>query len=506
MFRLLYYLHLFIFVLVLHVVLIFLYLISFSLLFFPSCHFGSFLHVFCTYIYYFQMAFASKSGYNLRLTHLLRTVVMISQNMLNFDHIQKFSDNIYNLFISAKPRVHDMSITLQQLEEMFDAIRERMDAGKDHENVTCIFARSDAKHIFNSLDTDGDKVINDHEFMTWVMRGASLSYSERKLFTAEGDINMRVVNFLEVICVLCGGADLLDGMMLASQTASNAKTALEHGLKNLFSHFDADGSGEIDREELERLMIDLPARFYVSPESVCLREDVDLVMKTLDEDGGGTVDFEEWKNWIVKGTKKSRGARDKFASQSDGHRRLDLFMDTIVQISHEISAPLCEEKHELQPGLVTIFEAFDSNKSGELKAKDLLIMVESLAQSHSELTWFECTEQKSKELAVAVGGETQKISLNRWIEWFIRGARRPALERAKFASHSDSFQIINIFLESVLIVVRKSNLLMNSSKSNVKGYERSSGRHTSGYARMSQSKPTRVKKPADAATKLSQSV
>ena len=51
-----------------------------------------------------------------------------------------------NLFISAKPRVHDMSITLQQLEEMFDAIRERMDAGKDHENVTCIFAIGNNKN------------------------------------------------------------------------------------------------------------------------------------------------------------------------------------------------------------------------------------------------------------------------------------------------------------------------------------------------------------------------
>jgi Ca2+-binding EF-hand superfamily protein len=432
------------------------------------------------------MAFAARCAYNLRLTHLLRVVVMIAQNMMSYAHVEKFTQNIYNLFISAKPFVHNMSLSVTKLENMFDAVQERMDLSKESsKRVACIFSKSDAKHVFNSLDTDGDKAINDHEFMTWVMRGASLSYAERKLFIGENDVNMRIVNFLEVVCVLCSGADLLDGMMLASQTASAHADMLEHGLKNLFSHFDADNSGEIDRTELERLMIDLPTRFYVSPESVCLPEDVDLVMKTLDEDGGGTVDFEEWKQWIVKGAKKSRSARNKFSRKSPAHKRLDLFMDTIIHISHEISAPLCEEGHELRPGLLALFQEFDRNHDAHLEAKDLLLMVEKLSHAHSELQWFDCNEKTSHELTIAIGGETQKISTDRWIEWMIRGARRPALERAKFASHSGQFKIINTFLESVLTVVRKSNLLVESSCSQVKGYERSSGRHTSGYGRLS---------------------
>ena len=410
---------------------------------------------------------------------------MIAQNMLDYAHIQMYLQNIINLFVSAQPAIHNMSISLSQLEAMFNAVRQRMENGDGHSYISCSFTKSEATSIFMSISTNNGISIDQHEFTTWILRGTSLSFAERKLFASESDIHMRIVNFFEIVCVLCGGADLLDGMMLASQTASAHTDMLEHGLKNLFSHFDTDNSGEIDRPELMRLMIDLPVRFYVSPDSVCVPADVDLVMKTLDSDGGGTVDFEEWKSWIVKGIKQSRSARNKYAAQSEAHRRLDLFIDTIAHISHEISAPLCTDVNELRQGLTSLFQEFDRDNDGKLAAKDLLLMVDSLSHAHSELAWFDCNDQASKELITAIGGEMENISLARWIEWMTRGSRRPALERAKFASHSKQFKQINTFLESVLIVVRKSNLLMHSSQSSVAGYVRSSGRHTSGYAGVS---------------------
>ena len=263
-----------------------------------------------------QMIFAAKSPYNLRLTHLLRVIIIIAQNMINYEHVEFFHDNVYNLFISARPSSQTMSLTLKQLVKMFTAVTERMEDTEKNNKVACLFSALDAEAIFNALDTDGDASISDHEFITWVLRGASLSYAERHIFVSESDVNMRIVNFLEVICVLCGGAGLLDGMMLASQTAQTQKEMLEQGLKNLFSHFDADNSGEIDKKELTRLMIDLPTRFYVSPETVCLPNDVNVVMKLLDADDSGAVDFEEWKSWIVNHTKKSRSSRDAFAAQS----------------------------------------------------------------------------------------------------------------------------------------------------------------------------------------------
>jgi hypothetical protein len=156
-------------------------------------------------------------------------------------------------------------------------------------------------------------------------------------------------------------------------------------------------------------------------------------------------------------------------------------VDTIVHISHEVSATLCEEGHELTEGLTRLFKNFDQEHNNCLQDKDILSMVKTLSEAHKELNWFNCGLKESQVIATAIGGEEGKISMERWSEWFIRGARRPALERAKFASHSETFYIINTFLESTLIVIRKNNLLLNSATSKVAGYERASGRHTAGY-------------------------
>lgn len=142
---------------------------------------------------------------------------------------------------------------------------------------------------------------------------------------------------------------------------------------------------------------------------------------------------------------------------------------------------MCDKGHELRPGLKTLFQEFDREHNNFLQAKDIISMIETLKLSHGELIWFECDKKQSMEIAVAIGGESGQISCERWVEWMIRGARRPALERAKFASHSTAFKRINIFLESVLIVVRKSNLLIDSINSKVAGYQRAAGRHTGGY-------------------------
>ena len=71
------------------------------------------------------MAFAARSPYNLRLTHLLRVVVIIAQNMISYAHVEYFNQHVYNLFISARPAALNMSLTLKQLERMFTAVTER---------------------------------------------------------------------------------------------------------------------------------------------------------------------------------------------------------------------------------------------------------------------------------------------------------------------------------------------------------------------------------------------
>jgi Ca2+-binding EF-hand superfamily protein len=309
-----------------------------------------------------------------------------------------------------------------------------------------------------------------------------VSYYERNGFASSSPENMRILNAFEVICVLCNGADLLDGMMLASQTPKAKDQALALGLKTLFDQFDVDGSGAIDRGELQRLMIDLPGRYYVSPEDVCLPGDVALVMKTLDADGSGTVDFEEWKNWVLTGVKKSPASRAKFSAQSPGHLRLDRFMDTIMHISHELSAPLLDNETETVPGLTALFEEYNVAHDGKMVPKELKAMVVELRLKYKEVQWFDVNDNTAAAIVLAVGGGGLRISLENWIQWMVRGARRPALKRARFSSASNQFKVLNTFLEGVLRVVRIRTLKALSASSHVPEYRRGCGRHTSGYA------------------------
>ena len=60
-------------------------------------------------------------------------------------------------------------------------------------------------------------------------------------------------------------------------------------LMQIFSHFDSDHNGRIDRAEFKRLMAALGAN---APD-----EELDARFNTMDEDGNGAIDFHEFKGW-----------------------------------------------------------------------------------------------------------------------------------------------------------------------------------------------------------------
>ena len=120
------------------------------------------------------MSFAAKSPYNLRLTHLLRVVILISQCMVPYEHIQKFGQNIINLFLACHPRPIDLCIPPKNLKVMLAQVRDKMNTFHAMSGVACLFSPdSDAKIIFAALDADGDGLVSEHEFFTWVLRGVA---------------------------------------------------------------------------------------------------------------------------------------------------------------------------------------------------------------------------------------------------------------------------------------------------------------------------------------------
>lgn len=62
-------------------------------------------------------------------------------------------------------------------------------------------------------------------------------------------------------------------------------------LMQIFSHYDGDGNGRIDRGEYKLLMAALGAH---APD-----QELDAGFDAIDEDGNGTVDFHEFKGWWI---------------------------------------------------------------------------------------------------------------------------------------------------------------------------------------------------------------
>eukprot|EP00930_Biecheleria_cincta_P030041 TRINITY_DN20849_c0_g1_i1.p1 TRINITY_DN20849_c0_g1~~TRINITY_DN20849_c0_g1_i1.p1 ORF type:complete len:459 (-),score=88.94 TRINITY_DN20849_c0_g1_i1:68-1444(-) len=65
---------------------------------------------------------------------------------------------------------------------------------------------------------------------------------------------------------------------------------------DMFARFDLDGSGTIERQELEEVLGKLDKNLWS-------KENIDKLWRVLDENGDGVVDYEEFGEWLVK-TKK----------------------------------------------------------------------------------------------------------------------------------------------------------------------------------------------------------
>ena len=157
-----------------------------------------------------------------------------------------FCQNIVDLYSSALG-TNMTALPEDRMAVLMEKIKEKM------KHFECNFSGTDAKKIHKALDSDGDKVVTESEWTSWILRGVSLSFYERKRFSGKSSLNMRMTNFLEAVCVICGGFDLLHGMVLTfkeRKLMKLSKEAMRSGLKMLFDQFDTDASGCITSASL----------------------------------------------------------------------------------------------------------------------------------------------------------------------------------------------------------------------------------------------------------------
>lgn len=119
-------------------------------------------------------------------------------------------------------------------------------------------------------------------------------------------------------------------------SAANAQTRL----KEAWDHADADGGGTLDKDEVREVLLEMD----FDEETM----DLDAIFEQIDEDGGGEVDFEEFKTWFSQG----KGAVDikslRTALQTLRFR-INFFKILKVTPTHP---RWCSSAYGLRPGLL----------------------------------------------------------------------------------------------------------------------------------------------------------
>ncbi|XP_077432820.1 troponin C, skeletal muscle [Vanacampus margaritifer] len=139
--------------------------------------------------------------------------------------------------------------------------------------------------------------------------------------------------------------------------------------KAAFDMFDTDGGGDISTKELGTVM-----RMLGQNPS---REELDAIIEEVDEDGSGTIDFEEFLVMMVQQLKEDQAGKSEeelsecfriFDKNGDGFLDREEFGD----ILHMTGEPVTEEDID------EMFGESDNNKDGKIDFDEFLKMMENV--------------------------------------------------------------------------------------------------------------------------------
>lgn len=143
------------------------------------------------------------------------------------------------------------------------------------------------KQVFKLIDTDGDGKISPLE-----LSEVLLSLGHEKTSAAEEALGM----VREMDSDGDGFVDLDEFLSVVASTENEIGncSAKEDDLAQAFLVFDADKNGFISAEELQRVLVRLGC-------PKCSLRDCRRMIKGVDKDGDGFVDFEEFKSMMNVG-------------------------------------------------------------------------------------------------------------------------------------------------------------------------------------------------------------
>ena len=167
------------------------------------------------------------------------------------------------------------------------------------------------RELFEAADKDESGII-DRDELRGIMKEMGNPLSPAQLDAAMLEMDSDGSGEIDFVEFSTWWSKLSSTQTLKAQ----GKDPQEEYYKEMFDKADTGGEGSLDRDELRELMVELGRPMA--------DHELDTAMQLMDEDGGGTVDFDEfrkWFSWLVDGDMTIRKIFDSV--DADGSGNLD---------------------------------------------------------------------------------------------------------------------------------------------------------------------------------------
>ena len=105
----------------------------------------------------------------------------------------------------------------------------------------------------------------------------------------------------------------------------------EDYLRRMFDDYDTNGDGDIDQHELKEQLEQIFLHGGVE-ELPLSDEEIENVLDSLDKDGNGTVDVDEWVGWLMEGIADPRTRKTMMQSEDSLHKKLGILLEVVATL------------------------------------------------------------------------------------------------------------------------------------------------------------------------------
>jgi len=226
------------------------------------------------------------------------------------------------------------------------------------------------------LDKDGNQQIDEGEFTKWLAGGAKKTKEQREAVAAKSDMQRRFINLLEAV---------LQWLEPTDEKVREIFVAADHH------------DGHLDRGDLQRLTRAVAKRGGAGQEFPTSNEDVDSLMGIIDKDQSGSIEQNEFVDWLKKGIAFMRALdgpqRVQHAQTAPFNAKLINLYESLVDNWSTAS----KITHEFGAGSLGL--TFKPEKENGVPVIHVLSIKEGGAAS-------QCTALRVGDIITAVGGQS----------------------------------------------------------------------------------------------------